>query len=139
MSFRNKPTLYKVCLIHVLSYARVAFTQINPNILYKLCIATGCRYYIHILDIHKDLELLILVQHFQNLSVCYFTITVAHSNQLVEAPVNYDTKAEPKLRYRRPHHVLTNPDDPITAATAANLKPTNTPMTLQHRRRSRRH
>lgn len=123
MSLRHKVTLYKACVRPCMTYASVVFAHCAPSYIHSLQvlqsrfmrIATGAPFYVRNVDLHYDLELPTIAQWMKLASKRHFDKAKHHPNPLVRKSINYYPFPTKKAR-RRPRHVLTDPDDPITVA-----------------------
>lgn len=140
MSLRHKVTLYKTVIRPVMTYASIVFAHTHPRHIHRLQavqnkfmrMATGSPWYIRNIDLHKDLELPTLQKYFKEASQRHFEKAMRHPNQLVRIAADYTPAAITKIKQRRPRHVLSDPDDPITIYTS---QFTHTPRRRRRRRR----
>ncbi|KAJ0176713.1 hypothetical protein K1T71_007892 [Dendrolimus kikuchii] len=91
MSLRHKLTLYKTCILPIMTYASVVFGHVKPALLDKLQIvqnkfmrrAVGAPLYMRNVDLHRDLELPSIKNYITSLSRKYFDLAPHHRNPLV--------------------------------------------------------
>lgn len=125
LSLRNKRTLYKTCVRPIMTYASVVFSHAAKSLLYSLQVvqnsftrrAVGAPWFVRNIDLHSDLDLQSISHFFKQTNRRHFDNVPHHPNPLVRKAAEYTPQLEPRIR--RPRHTLTDPDDPITLALAA--------------------
>lgn len=123
MSLRNKRTLYKVCIRPVLSYASPVFAHTSQLNIHRLQViqnlfcrrATNALWTIRNEDLHRDLGLPTIQQHFKKLSESFFQIAEEHSNHLIREAAAYSPPAQTRLSVRRPKNVLSDDPNPLSS------------------------
>ncbi|KAI8427039.1 hypothetical protein MSG28_014680 [Choristoneura fumiferana] len=123
LSFRNKLTIYKTCIRPVFSYASVVFAHAaSQTSLHSLQViqnrflrrAIGAQWYERNVDLHWDADIPSVAQFMKQTSRRYFDSAPHHPNRLLREAVDYNPRPAVLRRFRRPRHVLTDPDDDIT-------------------------
>lgn len=122
LSLHNKLSLYKTCIRPVFSYASAVFAHASPYRLKPLQVlqnrilrrAVGAPWYVRNTNLHTDLRIPSVAEHFRTLSKSHFERAANSKNRLIRETVDYVADLPPRKGIRRPRHVLTDPDDPIT-------------------------
>ncbi|GBP03251.1 Probable RNA-directed DNA polymerase from transposon X-element [Eumeta japonica] len=123
LSRRSRRTLYKLCIITVMTYACPVFAHAAPKALYRLQViqnklcraATDAHWCVRNSILYRDLELPTLPKYMKDASKRFFDIAGSHPNALLRVAVDYQPPP-PTQFIRRPRNVLIDPPDALTAA-----------------------
>ncbi|GBP47850.1 Probable RNA-directed DNA polymerase from transposon BS [Eumeta japonica] len=123
LSRRNKRTIYKMCIMTVLTYAPPVFAHAAPKALHRLQViqnkfsraATDAHWCVRNSILHRDLKLPTISKYMKDASKRFFDITGSHPNALLRAAVDYQPPP-PTHFIRRPRNVPNDPPDALTAA-----------------------